>query len=42
MLVATAGVDNTVLKIRPPLIATTADSDRFVEALDATLAALDT
>ena len=42
VLVATAGVDNNVLKIRPPLIATTADSDRFVEALDATLAALDT
>jgi 4-aminobutyrate aminotransferase-like enzyme len=37
VLVATSGPDNNVLKVRPPLIATQADSDRFVAELDAAL-----
>jgi 4-aminobutyrate aminotransferase-like enzyme len=37
VLVATCGPDNNVLKVRPPLIATMADADRFVATLDATL-----
>ena len=37
VLVATAGLENDVLKIRPPLVATDGDAERFVTELDATL-----
>ena len=40
VLVATSGPENNVLKVRPPLIATQADSDRFVSELDAALSDL--
>jgi 4-aminobutyrate aminotransferase-like enzyme len=38
VLIATAGVDNTTLKIRPPLPFDDADADRLLETLGAVLA----
>jgi 4-aminobutyrate aminotransferase-like enzyme len=40
VLIGTAGLHNNVLKVRPPLVFSRADADRFVEALDGTLAEL--
>jgi 4-aminobutyrate aminotransferase-like enzyme len=41
LLVGTSGRDGTVLKVRPPLAFTTAEVPAFVDALEATLAAVD-
>ena len=41
VLVATGGLDNNVLKVRPPLVFSDADTDRFVTELDAVLTELD-
>ncbi len=41
VLVATGGLDNNVLKVRPPLVFSDADTDRFVTELDAVLTDLD-
>ncbi len=38
VLVGTAGLHNNVLKVRPPLVFSRADAERFVGELDATLA----
>ncbi len=40
VLIGTAGVNNNVLKVRPPLVFSSADAQRFVTELDATLADL--
>jgi 4-aminobutyrate aminotransferase-like enzyme len=41
VLIGTAGLHNNVLKVRPPLVFSHADAERFATELDATLAALD-
>jgi 4-aminobutyrate aminotransferase-like enzyme len=41
VLVATGGLHNNVLKVRPPLVFSDADTDRLVTELDAVLAGLD-
>jgi 4-aminobutyrate aminotransferase-like enzyme len=41
VLVATGGLHNNVLKVRPPLVFSDADTDRFVTELDAVLTELD-
>ena len=38
VLIGTAGINNNILKVRPPLVFSQADADRFVTELDATLA----
>jgi 4-aminobutyrate aminotransferase-like enzyme len=40
VLIGTAGLHNNVLKVRPPLVFSAADADRFVSELDATLAGI--
>jgi len=40
VLLGTAGIDNNILKVRPPLVFSQADAERFVTELDATLIAL--
>ncbi|MBI1378617.1 MAG: aminotransferase class III-fold pyridoxal phosphate-dependent enzyme [Frankiales bacterium] len=40
VLLGTAGVDNNILKVRPPLVFSRADAERFVAELDATLTEL--
>ncbi len=37
VLLGTAGIDNNILKVRPPLVFADADADRFVTELDAVL-----
>jgi 4-aminobutyrate aminotransferase-like enzyme len=37
VLLGTAGIDNNILKVRPPLVFSEVDAERFVAALDATL-----
>ena len=37
VLLGTAGIDNNILKVRPPIVFSQADADRFVAELDATL-----
>jgi 4-aminobutyrate aminotransferase-like enzyme len=37
VLLGTAGVDNNILKVRPPVVFSEADAERLVAALDATL-----
>ena len=37
VLLGTAGVDNNILKVRPPLVFSQRDAERFVTELDATL-----
>ncbi|MFM7120243.1 MAG: aspartate aminotransferase family protein, partial [Gammaproteobacteria bacterium] len=39
-LTSNAGAIGNVLKIRPPLVFSHADADRFIEAFDATLVGL--
>jgi 4-aminobutyrate aminotransferase-like enzyme len=41
VLVATGGLHNNVLKVRPPLVFSDADADRFVTELDGVLTELD-
>ncbi len=40
VLLGTAGIDNNVLKVRPPLVFSPADAERLVTELDATLTEL--
>ena len=40
VLLGTAGIDNNVLKVRPPLVFSRTDAERLVTELDATLAEL--
>jgi 4-aminobutyrate aminotransferase-like enzyme len=40
VLLGTAGVDNNILKVRPPVVFARADAERFVTELDATLTEL--
>jgi 4-aminobutyrate aminotransferase-like enzyme len=40
VLLATAGIDNNILKVRPPIVFSQSDAERFVSELDATLADL--
>jgi 4-aminobutyrate aminotransferase-like enzyme len=37
VLLGTAGIDNNILKVRPPVVFSQSDADRFVAELDATL-----
>jgi 4-aminobutyrate aminotransferase-like enzyme len=37
VLLGTAGIDNNILKVRPPIVFSQDDADRFVAELDATL-----
>ena len=41
VLLGTAGIDNNILKVRPPIVFSPADAERFVTELDATLTDLD-
>jgi 4-aminobutyrate aminotransferase-like enzyme len=41
VLIGTAGVDNNILKVRPPMVFSQHDAERFVSELDSTLAELE-
>jgi 4-aminobutyrate aminotransferase-like enzyme len=41
VLIGTAGIDNNILKVRPPMVFSSSDAERFVTELDATLTELE-
>jgi 4-aminobutyrate aminotransferase-like enzyme len=41
VLIGTAGIDNNILKVRPPMVFSQLDAERFVTELDATLTELE-
>ena len=41
VLIGTAGIDNNILKVRPPIVFSVQDAERFIHELDATLTELE-
>jgi len=41
VLIGTAGIDNNILKVRPPIVFSQGDAERFITELDSTLSELD-